>query len=310
MDRPVAAIDVGTNTVLLLVARNDDNGSLFPLVDAHRVPRLGAGVDAQKHLHPDSIRRVLAILQEYCTIATTHGAGHIVACGTSAVRDAANRDEFIADVLRKTGLQLEVLDGEEEAFWSYQGAISGGTPAGFCLVLDIGGGSTELIAGNTRDIEQRVSLNIGAVRLTERCFRHDPPLPSEIATASAMIDEALATVPFVATPGSQLIAVAGTPTSLATLSQGLREYSRDAVAGFSMPRAEVERLWMELHQLTSGEIRKLSEVMEGRADVITAGTLILRKVMDHFALPAMTASDRGLRYGIALRELGLVAKHD
>jgi exopolyphosphatase / guanosine-5'-triphosphate,3'-diphosphate pyrophosphatase len=303
MDRPVAAIDVGTNTVLLLVARREADGSLTPLVDAYRVPRLGVGVDARKILHPDAVSRVIAVLEEYRAIAVSHHAAKIVACATSAVRDAANRSEFMADVLRRTGLQLEVLSGEDEALLSFHGALSGITPTGPLLVLDIGGGSTELISGDAKGVSTRVSLDIGAVRLTERCFKHDPPSPEEILNAQNLIDSALAKVPQPAEPTAQLVAVAGTPTSLATLSLGLRTFSQNAVNGHTMPREEIERLWDQLRLLPSVEIRRLSEVMEGRADVITAGTLILRMVMDRFALSAVTASDRGLRYGLVMREI-------
>jgi exopolyphosphatase / guanosine-5'-triphosphate,3'-diphosphate pyrophosphatase len=303
MDRPVAAIDVGTNTVLLLIARKDSGGLLVPVLDVQRVPRLGAGVDAHKKLQPDAMQRVVAVLADYCSIADSHGVRKILACATSAVRDAVNRDEFVAQVQRFTGLRLEVLSGEEEALWSYQGAISGIPSIHACLVLDIGGGSTEMIVGNGREIVSRVSLDIGAVRLTERCFVHDPPLQTEIEHASELISNALTGVIQRTDPDSQLIAVAGTPNALATLTLELPDYSREAVAGFVMKRSQIEELWRRLRQLPSVDIRKLSNVMEGRADVIIAGTLILRKVMDHFGLSTMTVSERGLRYGLALRAL-------
>jgi exopolyphosphatase / guanosine-5'-triphosphate,3'-diphosphate pyrophosphatase len=303
MDRPVAAIDVGTNTVLLLVARKDSRGAVVPVVDVQQVPRLGTGVDAHRRLHPEAMQRVIAVLGDYCSIAASHGVERIVACATSAVRDAVNRDEFVTLVRRLTGLHLEILSGEEEALWSYHGAISGIPSIGSCLVLDIGGGSTEMIAGNAQCITSRVSLNIGAVRLTERCFRHDPPLQQEIADASGLISSALDAVTMEVFPNTRLIAVAGTPTSLATLSLGLPDFSLEAVAGLEMNRSQIEDQWNRLRRLPSAEIRKLSNVMDGRADVITAGTLILRMVMDRLGLQALTVSERGLRYGLVLRAI-------
>jgi exopolyphosphatase / guanosine-5'-triphosphate,3'-diphosphate pyrophosphatase len=307
MDRPVAAIDVGTNTVLLLVATASPDGTIVPLLDAYRVPRLGAGVDARKTLRADAIARVIDVLQEYHALATKENAHSIAVCATSAVRDSSNRDAFAAEVFTKTGLTVEVLGGEAEAFWSYQGALSGIAFDGRCLVLDIGGGSTELISGTRQRITARQSLNIGAVRLTERCFHHDPPTPAELEDATRIIEETLSTLDTPPAADARLIAVAGTPTSLATLSLGLCSFSSEAVAGYTMSRSAIEQEWDRLRNLPSAEILRLSDVMEGRADVITAGTLILRTVMDRYQLTAMTVSERGLRYGIALRELGLVS---
>jgi|WetSurMetagenome_2_1015567.scaffolds.fasta_scaffold198166_1 exopolyphosphatase / guanosine-5'-triphosphate,3'-diphosphate pyrophosphatase len=303
MDRPVAAIDIGTNTLLLLVASRDGKGILKPLADVHRVPRLGAGVDARRQLRSEAIARVITALKEFQRIARTNGAESIVACATSAVRDAGNREEFLEEVRNETGLSIEVLSGEDEALWSFRGAATFLPQLGRATVLDIGGGSTEIIWGIAPGITGRVSLNIGAVRLTERCFHHDPPLPSEIELASLYVNEALDTVAHQTPPGdAQLIAVAGTPTTLATLAQGLKSFSREHVEGYIMNRAAVEKLWDTFLSFPSPEIRKMSEVLEGRADVITAGTLVLRRVMDRFGFASMTVSDRGLRYGLVLRE--------
>lgn len=301
MDRTLAAIDVGTNTVLMLVARRHTDGSLTPIEEVYRTPRLGTGVDATGALHADAIARAIGVIEEYRAIAMTHSVERIIVCGTSAVRDASNRKEFVAEVLRRTGLSLEVLSGQEEAFWSFRGTMSGLEQTSRVLVLDIGGGSTELILGDAGGIANRCSLNIGAVRLTERCFRHDPPTPAEINEAGALIDNALDTARHLHDPEARLVAVAGTPTTLATLAQGLTTFSQKAVAGYTMRRPDIENLWDRLHCLAATQIRRLSEVLEGRADVITAGTLILRKVMDRFMFGTMIVSDRGLRYGLLLR---------
>jgi exopolyphosphatase / guanosine-5'-triphosphate,3'-diphosphate pyrophosphatase len=303
MDRPLAAIDIGTNTLLLLVGSCDRDGSIVPLADLLRVPRLGAGVDASRQLQGDAIARVIPVLMEFQKVAHDHGVQNIVACATSAVRDAANRTAFLEEVHTRTGLSIEVLSGEEEALLSFHGAVSQLPHSSKATVLDIGGGSTEIIQGGGDVLPNRVSLNIGAVRLTERCFHHDPPLPSEIADAATYIEEALNSVALPSfAPDNEFIAVAGTPTTLATLAQGLKTFSRERVEGYRMPRAEIEKIWQNLHILPSPAIRALSEVLEGREDVITAGTLILRKVMDRLGFAAMTASDRGLRHGILLRE--------
>ncbi len=301
MGRVVAAIDVGTNTVLLLIARVDRDGTLTPIKEIYRVPRLGTGVDARKMLDPDAIARVIAVLDEYRAIASSHGADQTIVCATSAVRDAANRGDFIRLVHQQTGLNLEVLSGEEEALWSYLGAISDLPSANQVLVLDIGGGSSEMIWGDAQTINKRVSINIGAVRLTERCFHRDPPSEEEINKAGGLIDTALGSIAHTPFPAALLVAVAGTPTTLATLALGLKEFSQKAVAGYVLEREVIERLWHQLHRLPAAEIQKLSDVLEGRADVITAGTLILRRTMDRFGFNAVTVSDKGLRYGLVLR---------
>jgi exopolyphosphatase / guanosine-5'-triphosphate,3'-diphosphate pyrophosphatase len=302
MGRLVAAIDIGTNTVLLLVARIAAGGTLVPVREMSRVPRLGAGVDAGKTLSLDAIARVIAVLNEFRAIASSHGAQRTIVCATSAVRDAANQDDFIRLVRHETGLHVEVLSGEEEALWSYHGAISGLPSPTQVLVLDIGGGSSEMIWGDAATITKRVSSNIGAVRLTERCFHNDPPSDAEIDSAVNVIDMALATHTYTALPATRLVAVAGTPITLATLALGLQQFSQQAVAGYVMKRDVIEKLWVDLHRTPSAQIRKRSEVLEGRADVITAGTLILRRVMDRFGFDAVTVSDRGLRYGLVLRD--------
>ncbi len=303
MDRTVAAIDIGTNTVLLLVAAPDPRGLITPVLDLHRVPRLGAGVDSRKFLHPDSIARAIAVLKEFREAALAHNAGRIIACATSAVRDAGNRGDFIEEVRRTTGLSVEVLSGEEEAILSFHGALSGLTVDHPLLVLDIGGGSTELTWGDANGISFRASFDLGAVRLTERCFHHDPPLPEEIARASDVIDDILAHRTYGFPRNTQLIAVAGTPTTLTTLARGLKTFSAKAIEGYTMQRDALEELWERLSRLPSAEIRALSEVCEGRADVMTAGTLILRRIMDRFGFRSMRVSDKGLRYGLILREL-------
>ncbi len=305
----ITAIDVGTNTVLMLVARVEVDESLHVLDDVYRVPRLGAGVDARKTLDPDSVARMIAVLDEYRILAASRAPDRIVVCGTSAVRDAADRDGLIAEVRRRTGFVLEVLSGDEEAFWSFQGARSGLSRHNRLVVVDIGGGSTEVILGDAMGIDSRVSMDIGAVRLTERCFLHDPPLDAEIGAAEGLIDNALGAAGTIPRSAVQLVGVAGTPTTLATLAQGLTSFSQQAVAGYILHRAEIERIWNQLRRLPSAGIARLSDVMHGRADIILAGTLILRRVMDRYGFDSVTVSERGLRYGLVLRELWRGAVH-
>jgi exopolyphosphatase/guanosine-5'-triphosphate,3'-diphosphate pyrophosphatase len=298
----VSIIDIGTNTVLLLVASVTPDGRIDPLLHEQRIPRLGKGVDQHRTLHPDSIARVIAALNEYRQLAARYRPEVTVVCGTSAVRDAANRNEFAALIRDKTGLTLEVLSGEEEALWAFRGAISGIPDLSRATVFDIGGGSTEIIVGSHRGIEHAISLDIGSVRLTERFFAHDPPLPDELDSAKQSVLSELITATGFSFQGSMLVGVAGTATSLAMLAQGIHDFDIRAVTNYRMKRVTVEHLYRTLRGIPSSTIRDLSPVMEGRADVITAGALILQQMMEQCGFEELLVSERGVRYGLALRE--------
>ena len=298
----VAVIDIGTNTVLLLVARFDPSGKITPLVYEQRVPRLGRGVDAQRNLQPESIERVLTVLREYKEIVSRFAAPAIVACATSAVRDAHNREDFVHRVRNRVGLDVEVLSGSDEALWTYRGAISGLPDVHKAMVVDIGGGSTEITVGVHNSITQCSSLDIGSVRLTERCFKHDPPTESEVKTATGIVEEQLNLHRSFDIMGAKLIGVAGTATSLAVLDQRLKEFAMSAVTNYVLQRKHVRALLDTLSTMPSSGINELSTIMEGRHDVITAGALILHEIMSRYKFEEMVVSERGVRYGLAIRE--------
>jgi exopolyphosphatase/guanosine-5'-triphosphate,3'-diphosphate pyrophosphatase len=226
----------------------------------------------------------------------------VILCGTSAVREALNREEFIDRVARETGLSLEALSGEDEAYWTYRGALSGLHDIQRATVVDIGGGSTEIVIGTGKAINRTISLQIGSVRLTERFLRHDPPTHPELEAAITEVENALALAGDFPFAGSTLVGVAGTATSLALLAQGAPASDARAVSGYRMPYVVVDHLFRTLRSMPSGMIRNLSTVMEGRADVITAGAFILREVMAHFGFNEVIVSERGVRYGLVLRE--------
>jgi len=298
----IASIDIGTNTVLLLVARIDEDGNITPMVYEQRVPRLGKGVDDAKNLSHDSMRRVIEVLDEYRAIIANHRPDKTIVAGTSAVRDAHNRVEFTALVKRETGFDLEVLIGNDEAYWTYRGAISGTSVNQKATVVDIGGGSTEITTGDARTITNKISLNIGSVRLTERFFKHDPPTHPELEAAITMVEDELAKPKGFEFAGSTLIGVAGTATSLALLDQGTAEFSIHAVTNYKLKLNNVYALFRTLRAMPSSEILKLSTALLGRNDVITAGVLILQEIMAHYKFDEMIVSERGVRYGLVIRE--------
>jgi len=303
----VAAIDIGTNTLLLLVAEIDENGSIRQMEHQQRLPRLGRDVDRTGAIGIAAFDRIAWIVREYKNLAQQLHADKIITCATSAVRDASNRDEFRNFIEKSTGIGLEILSGDEEAVLSYRGALSGVNRPGPFVVLDIGGGSTEIIyqqpgGGNGNAVLHRFSLQIGAVRLTERYFKHDPPLPAEIESAKSLIVEELSQI---RNPGFQnltLVGVAGTVTTLACLDQGLEEFDVEKVAGFTLTGEHVAQWISRLTGMTAREISALSNTTSGRADILTAGTLILHEVMSHFRFPSVVVSERGLRFGVVLRE--------
>ena len=298
----VGVIDIGTNTVLLLVARIDAGGALTPLLYEQRIPRLGAGVDATRNIAPAAMARVIAVLKEYAALAAPHDPAAMAVCGTSAVRDASNREAFASEIFEQTGYRLEVLSGDEEAYWTYRGAVSGIPGADRVTVVDIGGGSTEIITGSRAGIDRRISLPLGSVRLTERFFRHDPPVPAELEAAAQFTDGELERASGFPYGGSTLVGVAGTATSLAILARGLKRFNIADVTNTPLARGSVEDLFTRLSNMSSAEILGLSPVMEGRSDVITAGALVARALMTRFGFDVMSVSERGVRYGIAIRE--------
>ena len=298
----IASIDIGTNTVLLLVAEIDDAGRITPLIYEQRVPRLGRGVDASRNLDPEAMNRVIDVLREYISIIQKHRIDRTVVCGTSAVRDANNKQQFAKLIHLATGFDLEILDGYDEALWTYRGAISGIPDLDKATIIDIGGGSTEITVGNKREIFDSISLDVGSVRLTERFFKHDPPSPLESENAIAFTKDEIAKAARFDFKGSTLVGVAGTATSLAVLAQGLKSFSIRAVTNYSVGKETVSHLFRTLQVMSSYEILRLSSVMEGRSDVITAGTLITREIMEHFGFESMIVSERGVRYGLVIRE--------
>jgi exopolyphosphatase/guanosine-5'-triphosphate,3'-diphosphate pyrophosphatase len=298
----VAVIDIGTNTTLLLVTSIGSSGGLRPLAYEQRIPRLGRGVDASRLLLPESMERTLSVLQEYRTLLDAHSPQAVVVCGTSALRDARNSREFAARVRQVTGFTLEILTGEEEALWTYRGALSGLGGTDSAIVVDIGGGSTEVTWGQKGRFLGKASVDIGAIRLSERFFRHDPPIAEEVRQARAWVQAELAGNLRGISAIGPLIAVAGTATSLALLDQGASEFSLELVINHRLSLQSVEGLLERLLKLPHRTILSLCRALDGREDIIAGGTLILEELMRLLGAPEVLVSERGVRYGLALRE--------
>jgi exopolyphosphatase/guanosine-5'-triphosphate,3'-diphosphate pyrophosphatase len=303
MPERVAAIDVGTNTVLLLVAERWDE-RLVPVVERAEITRLGRGVDATGRLDPAAIRETVAVLAEYAREARALGAERIACVATSAARDAANGAEFFEASRAAAGLVPEVISGEEEARLVYGSAYRDFGAGGALAVLDVGGGSTEFIVGEGPAPRARTSLQVGAVRLTERHVRGDPPAPDEVARLRSGAREALRPLAALAPgPGARLVGVAGTVTTLCAVSQALPVYDAERVHGATMTLVEIEALLERLAGLTVRARAALPGMEPKRADVIVAGGMVVAEAMRVAGFERLTVSDRGVRWGLVYDRL-------
>ena len=298
----IATLDIGTNSVLLLIAK-PSAGSLEPVLERATITRLGENVDANRALSPAAVERTLACLADDAREIAAHGVTQLAAVGTSALRDAAGGSEFLDAAERLLGVRPRVISGAEEAELTFHGALSGiEAQAGVC-VFDVGGGSTEIItgsAGATRSVSSAVSLDIGSVRLFERHVRHDPPLADEMARAEADIEQALAAAK---RPSANftLVGVAGTVTTLVAIELGLTRYDAARVHGATLSRASVAAIAERLRRLTLAERQQLAGLEPKRADVIVIGAAIVRSVLEWSGAAELVVSDRGVRFGLAER---------
>jgi exopolyphosphatase / guanosine-5'-triphosphate,3'-diphosphate pyrophosphatase len=302
--RRVAAVDVGTNSVRLLVAEPAD-GRLAALERHMTITRLGAGVDATGHLDDAALERTLRCIGGYAERWRALGVERVRIAATSAVRDAADRDRFFDGVRQVAGADAEVLSGDEEAATAFLGATRG-VPGGRApwLVLDIGGGSTEMILGGD-DPEAATSRQLGCVRLTERALHTDPPTPDELATARAIVHAELDDAAEVVDAGraATLVGVAGTVTTLGALHLGLAEYEAERIHGARVPLEAVRAITARLAAMPALHRAALGPMAPGREDVIVGGALILQAVMERFGFAEVLVSEADILDGLALRLL-------
>jgi exopolyphosphatase/guanosine-5'-triphosphate,3'-diphosphate pyrophosphatase len=302
----IASIDIGTNTILLLIADFATDGTLTVVHDEQVIARLGKGVDANRRITAETFTRVLGVLQRLKATTEVNGATILVASGTSALRDASNGAEFVRDVKSRIGLEIEALSGQEEAELTYRGAVSEflRTPGAqrSYAVLDIGGGSTELTIGEEAAVLRKASLNVGAVRLTERILKISPPSELAISQALNEVRSWISTLPKLL-PTTRLVGVAGTVTTLAAIDLNLPAYDPKRVSGHFLRLETIEQIYEKLRTKSVGEmIRTFPQIQLGRADIILAGIIVLIEALKRFGVRGITTSDRGLRYGLALRE--------
>ncbi len=300
----VAVVDIGTNSTRLLIADVDQEQVRAELDRRTQVTRLGAGVDADGRLRDDAMARVFSTLDEYRTAIEAAGVESAVAVLTSAVRDAANGAEFAAQVEHDYGLAPHVLSGDEEANLTFLGATSERDPTDSVptLVVDIGGGSTELVIGAGRQAEFHVSTQAGVVRQTERHLHDDPPPESELEQLAKDVRSVLADGVDAEHRAAVRhgIAVAGTATSLAAIAQRLEPYDPERVHGYLLSDAERDRILAALAAMTLDERREVPGLDPSRAPTIVAGIIILGEVMRLFGLEQIEISEHDILRGAAL----------
>jgi exopolyphosphatase/guanosine-5'-triphosphate,3'-diphosphate pyrophosphatase len=306
--RVVAAVDCGTNSTRLLVARLGDDGELVTIERLMRITRLGQGVDATGRLAPEAIGRTTDVLAEYRTVLERHGATEVRATATSAARDAANRDDFFGSATAALGSRPELLAGDEEGRLSFLGATADlPVTGGPYLVADIGGGSTELVVGSFTpagrpDVGGVTSLDVGCVRVTERHLHHDPPTTDELDEASVYLGTRIAAAldDLPGARGASLLGLAGTVSTVAAVEQGLETYDRDRIHHAVLTTASIEAITDQLAALPVAVRAQVPGVEPGRAEVIVGGCLVLRALVRAAGVASLVVSEADILDGLAM----------
>jgi exopolyphosphatase/guanosine-5'-triphosphate,3'-diphosphate pyrophosphatase len=295
MAERIAAIDCGTNSIKILIAEPPQ-----VLARESRMVRLGQGVDTSGMLTDDALARTFAAIDEYAALIAAHDVSRVRFCATSATRDAGNAEAFITGVRARLGVTPEVLSGDEEAALVFEGAVAHlrAPIDGPILVVDIGGGSTELVLGAEQP-EAAVSMDIGSVRLHERHLHDDPPTAAQVAACLADIDTHLDADPVPVADARSVIGTSGTIKTLAAALLELPFYDRDAIDGARFGSEQTRRYVDRLLAMTVAERRRIPSMHPGRADVIGAGSLIWSRVLERSGVAAYTVSEADILYGIA-----------
>lgn len=301
-----ASIDLGTNTCLLLLVEWDSQVQRIRQVisDHSNIVRLGQGVDQNRRLHPDAMRRTLDCLRKYAQLMRQAGINptdpqQAVCVATSQARDASNGPEFFSQIKKETGLNFRVLSGDEEALYTFKGALLSDMDEAQTAVIDIGGGSTEFMSKDGGK-----SLDIGSVRFTERFLKSDPVTDEQFWACQAAIDAPLTQMrPWreqlkKRAPEATLLAVAGTATTLASIHLGIPEFDRKKIDQTTLTRGDLHRMVEELKWRTIEERRQLAGIEPQRADVLLAGALILWRACEVLDFKQVRISTQGLRYGV------------
>ena len=300
--RRSAFVDVGTNTILCVIAEIRDTGRFRVLADLAEITRLGEDVDRTRRIGQAGEKRSLAVLERYRGQCENLGVEEIIAVGTSALRDAENSAEVCARFRDELGCDIRIISGTEEAAYSFLAVQRGLCLSGReILAIDVGGGSTEFICGNQSGFVRAVSLDLGSVRLTERFLRSDPVRADEVAQMNLAIEEDLDRLPkqgLTPDPTLALVGIAGTFTTLAAMEKSMARYSHSEVHGSTLTRNAVRRQRERLERRSVAERREMVGLEPERADIIYAGASLIERIMARYQAEHVIVSDQGVRYGL------------
>ncbi len=301
----LAVIDIGTHSIQYLFGEINKNNEVVVVDQAVQAARLGRNIENQGIIEEQALKKAIDILDRFHQRALDQKADRIIAVGTRVFRAAKNQELVCKTIKKETGLDVEVLSEQEEAHWSYMGAIYGRSINQSVVVLDIGGGSTEFIWGKRNRIHELISINLGAVNLTERCIHHDPPLKQEVDVLLEMIQATLKKKVHLLLKGKELIAAGGTATTLAALQLRLDRYRPDLVDGYVMSVKNLESSINQIMFIPLLQRQQLLSFDPARADIVLAGSLILKTILSAGGFENVMISNQGLPLGIALRALQL-----
>jgi exopolyphosphatase/guanosine-5'-triphosphate,3'-diphosphate pyrophosphatase len=300
----VASIDIGTNTVLLLIARIDKgNCSIHPLYEEQQMPRLGKGLKPNGEIEKDKVELLTQILSEYQKTIIDHNCEKIIVSATNALRIAKNSKEIIQSIKSKFNFEVNVISGELEAEYAFLGAVSSIKDFSTALIIDIGGGSTELIFGNQNEILYKKSFSIGSVSVSENYLLQSPPQKTELKKLEDHFFLLFKEIKNKLTP-AVTIGIAGTVTTLACMIKNVKQFDAELIEGSKFTKIELDDLIKNLLELNPEQILdQFGEVLKGREDIITGGAIILANLMDKINSNEIFVSSRGIRYGAIAAEL-------
>ena len=294
----IASIDIGTNTVLLLIADvNESSLEITPLLNEYRMPRIGRGLKLKENIAEDRIEKLFSVLSKYKSIISKYNVDDVLVTATNALRIAANSAEIVKRIKKQFSWNVNIISGKTEAEFAFLGAVPVSTKNKNNLVIDIGGGSTELITGRQNNIEYRKSFQIGSVSATEIYLKNSPPLDKELSELKFELQTIFAEIKSKLAP-IITYSIAGTPTTLFCMVNEIENFDDSIVDGGILKYEEISRIIKELKILSPEEIRnRYGKIMRGREDIILGGSIILLNIMMLLNLSDIIVSSRGIRYG-------------
>jgi exopolyphosphatase/guanosine-5'-triphosphate,3'-diphosphate pyrophosphatase len=301
----IASIDIGTNTIILLVAEADiKNKKILSIYNEQRIPRLGKGLLPGKPISDEKIHELVIILSDYYSIIKKFKCEKIYVTATNALRIASNKNDLKELIKEKFGFDLNIVSGEDEADLTFKGAVFSYPDNSGSIVIDIGGGSTEIIAGNINNIYFKKSYQAGVVTLKERFLMHSPPLPGEMKDLKRYLNHFFRDLVKKEIEFQRAFAIAGTPTTLGAMRLNLGQYNEDKLEGYLLKIKDIEGFAAELSELKDEEIiQRYKAVVKGREDVILSGTIILLHLMNLLKINEVIVTTKGIRYGAVYTDL-------